>query len=125
MPSFNNSVVHMYKTARRDKILANYSFILIIVQPTAYLLRSVNSKWTVPEGSGLIVTNNNKEVLGIEEEKDGGLVVSENDKEDGSQEWTVTTVEKDTQTFHVFSIKDFVLTGKWNINVQGNVQGVS
>ena len=100
--------------------MAKYCFILIIVQPTAYLLRKVDSVWTVPQGNGLIETDkDNDKVLGI---KDGGLVGSVNDEKDGTQEWTVTTVEKDSgEELYMFSIDDWVLTGNWKINVQGNV----
>ena len=77
----------------------------------------------MPQDNGLIITKKNtiSKVLGIKEEKDGGLVEAENDKKDDSQKWTVTTVKKDSKIFHMFSINDLVLTGKWNINIQGNI----
>ena len=80
----------------------------------------------MPQEQGfLIKTNKNgNKVLGIEEEKDGAKVAPEktdSPTKDKTQLWNVDTVVEDTETFHIFSINDFVLTGKWNITVQGNL----
>ena len=81
----------------------------------------------MPQDPGHIITDKTttpQKVLGIKPETDGVKLVQPEDKDDtldDTQIWTVTTVKKDSKIFHMFSINDFVLTGKWNINVQGNI----
>ena len=81
----------------------------------------------MPQVPGPIITNKNttpQKVLEIKPETDGVKLVQPEDEKSNkadTQIWTVTTVKKDSKIFHMFSINDFVLTGKWNINVQGNI----
>ena len=104
------------------------------VKPTAYSIRNVNSEWKVPQEQGFLIKTNkdgkDERFLGIKEEKDGGKVAPEAEETDGptkdkTQLWNVDTVVIDSKTYHIFSINDFVLTGKWKINVQGNLSAVT
>ena len=79
----------------------------------------------MPQGNGFIIKDKNKvpqKVLGIQEKTDGSLVDTEDKNVDDSlQKWTVTTLAKDSgEELLMFSIDGLVLTGNWNINVQGN-----
>ena len=79
----------------------------------------------MPQKEGFITTNNEdkpEKVLGMKDEVNGVILVKPEDKNDQKdQKWTVTTVAKGPEVLLMFSINDLVLTGKWNIIVQGNI----